>query len=84
MSSTLATRENGSKCTVQLYRPFTRSLESTDVPVVVPPSHHVLIVGGGGDLEPLDVFIGAKEQGVVSRGVVRWSDQKTAHLADFE
>lgn len=73
-----------SKCTVHLYAPFTTSPWSADVPVVVPPSHHVLIVGSGGDLEPLDVFIGAKEQGVVSRGVVWRSHQKTAHLADFE
>lgn len=40
------------------------------VPVVVPPAHHVLIVGCGGDLKPLDVFIGAKKQGVIPRCVV--------------
>lgn len=40
------------------------------IPVVVPPPHHVLIVGGGGDLKPLDVFIGAKKEGVVPRCVV--------------
>lgn len=41
-----------------------------DIPVVVPPPHHVLIVGSGGDLKPLDVFIGAKKEGVVPRCVV--------------
>lgn len=40
------------------------------IPVVVPPSHHVLIVRGRGDLKPLDVFIGAKKERVVSRCVV--------------
>lgn len=85
MSSTLSARGNESKCTVRLDRRITVLSSSTVVvPVVVPPSHHVLIVGSGRDLEPLDVFIGAKEQGIVAGGVVRWPDQKTAHLANFE
>lgn len=45
-----------------------------NLPVVVPPSHHVLIVGGGRDLKPLDVFIGAEKERVVSRCVIRRPD----------
>lgn len=41
------------------------------IPVVVPSAHHVLIVGGGADLEALDVLIGAEEERVVPRRVVR-------------
>lgn len=41
-----------------------------NIPVVVPPPHHVLIVGGGRDLKPLDVFIGAKKEGIIPRCVV--------------
>lgn len=40
------------------------------LPVIVPPSHHVLVVGSGANLEPLDVFIGTKEEGVVAWCVV--------------
>lgn len=53
------------------------------IPVVVPPPHHVLIVGCGRDLKPLDVFIGAKKEGVVSRCVVRRPNEKTAHLTNY-
>lgn len=85
MSSTLPARDKESKRAVHLDRRVTLLLLSRTVaPVVVPPSHHVLIVGSGRDLEPLDVFIGAKEQRVVSGGVVRRPDQETAHLANFE
>lgn len=51
-------------------------------PVVVPPSHHVLVGGGGRDLKPLDVFIGAKKEGVVPRCVVWRPHEETAHLAN--
>lgn len=51
-------------------------------PVVVSPTHHVLIGGRGGDFKPLDVFIGTKKEGVVSRSVVRWPDEKTGHLTN--
>lgn len=52
-------------------------------PVVVSPTHHVLIGGCGGDFKPLDVFIGAKKEGVVSGSVVRWPDEKTGHLTNY-
>lgn len=78
-----AERDSESEGTVQLDGRFTVISLRTHAPVVVPPSHHVLIVGSGRDLEPLDVFIGAKEQGVVSGGVVRRPHQEAAHLADF-
>lgn len=53
------------------------------LPVIVPPSHHVLVVGSGANLEPLDVLIGTKEEGVVARCVVRRPDQKAADLANW-
>lgn len=40
------------------------------IPVIVPPSHHVLVVWSRADLKPLDVLIGTKEEGVISRCVV--------------
>lgn len=53
-----------SQC-VQGFKPLPAFL-----PVIVPPSHHVLIVGSGANLEPLDVLIGTKEEGVIARCVV--------------
>ncbi len=56
---------------------------SAVLPVIVPPSHHELVVGSGANLEPLDVLIGTKEEGVVAWRVVRRSDQKTADLTNW-
>lgn len=53
------------------------------LPVIVPPSHHELIAGSGANLEPLDVLIGTKEEGVVAWCVVRRPDQKTADLTNW-
>ncbi len=56
---------------------------SAVLPVIVPPSHHELVVGSGANLEPLDVLIGTKEEGIVAWRVVRRSDQKTADLTNW-
>lgn len=83
MSPTLLGRSQTNENTGSRRLAVWRRQTVASVPVVVPPAHHVLIVGGGGDLKPLDVFIGAKKQGVIPRCVVRRPDQEAAHLADW-